>query len=168
MLADKHTRNACLLSDPSDHVARGAPDKDSLMRTPLWSAMMKAFPGRNGFRDPTQADGNNSGQLAQSPQGLICPPPLLGHHPMVTSLLDQRKVIIRLMKDGNEKNQPNPPQQDSPVPSLPRKQIPPQPTTGLSGTQWSEDLFHGNQPDFHLISTFDSSELTLPPFVEPS
>ncbi|MBW0494254.1 hypothetical protein O181_033969 [Austropuccinia psidii MF-1] len=39
---------------------------------------------------------------------------------------------------------------------------------GPSGTQWTEHLFHGKKPKFHLISTFDSSELTLPPFVEPS
>ncbi|MBW0552114.1 hypothetical protein O181_091829 [Austropuccinia psidii MF-1] len=33
-----------------------------------------------------------------------------------------------------EQNPLNPPQQDSPVPSLPRKQTPQQPTTGPSGT----------------------------------
>ncbi|MBW0502289.1 hypothetical protein O181_042004 [Austropuccinia psidii MF-1] len=115
MLADKHTSNACLLSDPSDHAARGVPDQDALERTPLWSTMMKAIQSGNGHRDPKQADGNNSGQLPQSPQVLICPPPLLGHHQMVTSLLDRSE-----------------------------------------------------QPKFHLISTFNSSELTLPPFVEPS
>ncbi|MBW0484466.1 hypothetical protein O181_024181 [Austropuccinia psidii MF-1] len=64
-------------------------------------------------------------------------------------------------------NQPNPPQQDSPVPSLPHEQTLQQLTPGPSGTQWSEDLFHGKQPKFHLISTFDSSDLTVPPFVEP-
>ncbi|MBW0530197.1 hypothetical protein O181_069912 [Austropuccinia psidii MF-1] len=37
------------------------------------------------------------------PQASICPPPLLGHHPMFTSLLELRKVIIRPMKDGNGK-----------------------------------------------------------------
>ncbi|MBW0487970.1 hypothetical protein O181_027685 [Austropuccinia psidii MF-1] len=37
-----------------------------------------------------------------------------------------------------------------------------------SGTRWLEDLFCSKQPKFHLISTFDSSELTVPPFVEPS
>ncbi|MBW0542027.1 hypothetical protein O181_081742 [Austropuccinia psidii MF-1] len=47
--------------------------------------------------------GNNSRQLALSPQASICPPPLLGHHFMVTSLLDWSKVIIRPMKDGNGK-----------------------------------------------------------------
>ncbi|MBW0572804.1 hypothetical protein O181_112519, partial [Austropuccinia psidii MF-1] len=91
--------------------------------------------------------------------------PFLGHHPMVTSLLDLSKVIIRPMKDGDgertfelgliitmschqwdsnakvKQNPPNPPRQDSSVPSLPREQIPPQPTPGLSGTQWSEELF---------------------------
>ncbi|MBW0534239.1 hypothetical protein O181_073954 [Austropuccinia psidii MF-1] len=67
-----------------------------------------------------------------------------------------------------EQNQPNPLQQDSPIPSLTCEQTLWQPTPGPSGTQWSEDLFRGKQPKFHLISTFDSSELTLPPFVEPS
>ncbi|MBW0530561.1 hypothetical protein O181_070276 [Austropuccinia psidii MF-1] len=75
MLADKHTRNACLLSNPSDHVAREVPNQEALLRTPLWSAMMKAFPSGNGRRDPKQENGNYSGQLAQSPQVLICPPP---------------------------------------------------------------------------------------------
>ncbi|MBW0559547.1 hypothetical protein O181_099262 [Austropuccinia psidii MF-1] len=37
---------------------------------------------------------------------------------------------------------PKSPQQDSPVPSLPRKQTARQPTPGPSGTQWSEELFH--------------------------
>ncbi|MBW0523267.1 hypothetical protein O181_062982 [Austropuccinia psidii MF-1] len=67
-----------------------------------------------------------------------------------------------------EQNQPNPLRQDSPVPSLPCKQTPRQPTPGPSGTRWLEDLFCGKEPKFHLISTFGSSELTLPPFVEPS
>ncbi|MBW0530963.1 hypothetical protein O181_070678 [Austropuccinia psidii MF-1] len=35
MLADKHTRNACLLSNRSDHGARGVPTQDALARTPL-------------------------------------------------------------------------------------------------------------------------------------
>ncbi|MBW0580505.1 hypothetical protein O181_120220 [Austropuccinia psidii MF-1] len=62
------------------------------------------------------------------------------HNPMVTSLLNRSEVIIRPMKD--EQNPPNPPQQDSPVPSLPRKQTPRKPTPGPSGTRWSEELFH--------------------------
>ncbi|MBW0539518.1 hypothetical protein O181_079233 [Austropuccinia psidii MF-1] len=101
MLADKHTRNAHLLSDPSNHAARGVPAQDALARTPLWSTMMKVSPGENGPWDPKQANGNNSGKLALSPQALIFPPPLLGHQPMVTSLLDWSKVIIRPMKDGD-------------------------------------------------------------------
>ncbi|MBW0537756.1 hypothetical protein O181_077471 [Austropuccinia psidii MF-1] len=40
-----------------------------------------------------------------------------------------------------EQNPPNPPRQDSPIPSLPREQTPRQPTPGPSGTQWSEELF---------------------------
>ncbi|MBW0503254.1 hypothetical protein O181_042969 [Austropuccinia psidii MF-1] len=57
---------------------------------------------------------------------------------------------------------------ESPIPSLPRNQTPLKPNPGPSGTKWSEDIFHGKQPKFHLISTFDSSELTIPPFVEPA
>ncbi|MBW0583983.1 hypothetical protein O181_123698, partial [Austropuccinia psidii MF-1] len=166
MLADKHTRNAHSLSKTSDHVARGVPDQDTLARTSLWSTMMRAFPSGNGRRDPKQAYRNASRQLAQSPQVSICPPPLLSHHLMVTSLLDWSEVIIRLMKDGDgqsafergpiitmscqpwdskaklKQNQLNPPRQESPIPSLPRKQTPWQPTPGPSGTQWLQDLFH--------------------------
>ncbi|MBW0533951.1 hypothetical protein O181_073666 [Austropuccinia psidii MF-1] len=75
MLPKKHRQNACLLSGPSDHVGRGVPTQDALARTPLWSTMMKVFLSVNGHRDPQQADGNNSGKLALSPQALICPPP---------------------------------------------------------------------------------------------
>ncbi|MBW0488863.1 hypothetical protein O181_028578 [Austropuccinia psidii MF-1] len=101
MLADKHTRNACLLSDPSNHVARGVPSQDALARTPLWSTMLKVFLSGNGHQDPKKSYGNNSRQLALFLPVSICPPPLLGHHPMVTSLLDRSKVIIRPMKYGN-------------------------------------------------------------------
>ncbi|MBW0587095.1 hypothetical protein O181_126810 [Austropuccinia psidii MF-1] len=101
MLANKHTRNARLFSDPSDHMARGVPAQDALARTPLWSMMMKIFPSGNGHRDPKQANSNDSRQLALSRQVSICPPPLLGHHPMVTSLLDWSKVMIWPMKDGD-------------------------------------------------------------------
>ncbi|MBW0523954.1 hypothetical protein O181_063669 [Austropuccinia psidii MF-1] len=103
MLANKHTRNACLLSDPSDHAARGVPAQDALVRTPLGLKMMKVFPNGNRHCDPKQANGNNSRKLALSLPVLICPPPLLGHHLMVTSLLDWREVIIQLMKDGDVK-----------------------------------------------------------------
>ncbi|MBW0552450.1 hypothetical protein O181_092165 [Austropuccinia psidii MF-1] len=92
MLADKHTRNACLLSDPSDQAARGVHAQNTRVRTPLWLTMMKVLPRRN-----------DSGQLDLSPQALICPPPLVGHHPMVTSLLDRSEVIIQPMKDGDGK-----------------------------------------------------------------
>ncbi|MBW0588447.1 hypothetical protein O181_128162 [Austropuccinia psidii MF-1] len=141
MLANKHTRNVCLFSVPSDHVARGVLTQDTLTRTPLWSTMMKPYPSTNVHQDPKQANMNDSGQLALSPQVLICPPPLLGHHPMVISLLDLSEVIIWPMKDSDEQDPPNPPQQDSPIPSLPRKQALRQPTPGTSGTQWSEELF---------------------------
>ncbi|MBW0519919.1 hypothetical protein O181_059634 [Austropuccinia psidii MF-1] len=40
-----------------------------------------------------------------------------------------------------EQNPLNPPQNDSPVPSLPCKQTPRQPTPGPSGTRWLEELF---------------------------
>ncbi|MBW0580671.1 hypothetical protein O181_120386, partial [Austropuccinia psidii MF-1] len=101
MLADKHTGNVRSLSAPSDHKARGVLSQDALTRTPLWSMMMKQNPSANGHRDLKQAEGNDSGRLALSLQASICPPLLLGHHPMVTSLLDLSEVIIRRMKDGD-------------------------------------------------------------------
>ncbi|MBW0485679.1 hypothetical protein O181_025394 [Austropuccinia psidii MF-1] len=68
-----------------------------------------------------------------------------------------------------KQNQPNPLQQDSPIPSLPCEQTSRQPTPGPSGTQWLEDLFHHKKPKNRLlISTLNSSELTITPFVEPS
>ncbi|MBW0551770.1 hypothetical protein O181_091485 [Austropuccinia psidii MF-1] len=103
MLADKHTRNVCSLSAPSDHAGRGVPAQDTLVRTPLWSMMIKVFPSANGNCDPKQVNRNDSGQLALSPQVLICPPPLLGHHLLVTSLLNQSEVIIWPRKDGDGK-----------------------------------------------------------------
>ncbi|MBW0588034.1 hypothetical protein O181_127749 [Austropuccinia psidii MF-1] len=70
MLADKHTRNVCLLSAPSDHTARGVSAQDALVRTPLWLTMTKPYPSMDGHRDPKQADGNDSRQL-----DLSTPPP---------------------------------------------------------------------------------------------
>ncbi|MBW0460595.1 hypothetical protein O181_000310 [Austropuccinia psidii MF-1] len=80
--------------------ARGVHVQEALMRTPLL-ATVKVFLRWNGFHDPKQADRNLSRWLAQCPQVLICPPPLLGHHLMVTSLLDRSEVITCPMKDGN-------------------------------------------------------------------
>ncbi|MBW0534535.1 hypothetical protein O181_074250 [Austropuccinia psidii MF-1] len=57
----------------------------------------------------------------------------------------------------------------SPIPSLPCEQTLQKPTPGPSVTQWLEDSCRGNKKTIpFLFSTFDSSELTLPPFVEPS
>ncbi|MBW0593091.1 hypothetical protein O181_132806, partial [Austropuccinia psidii MF-1] len=145
MLANKHTRNVCALPAPSNHAARGVASQDTLARTPLWSTMMKPYLSANGHWDPKQANGNNSGRLALSPQVSICPPPLLlGHHPMVTSLLDQSEVIIWLIKDGDGERT----FELGPIvtigiqtPNLPCKQAPQQPTPGLSGTRWSGELF---------------------------
>ncbi|MBW0558559.1 hypothetical protein O181_098274 [Austropuccinia psidii MF-1] len=145
MLANKHTKNACLLCDHSNHVARGDPAQDALVRTPLWLTMMKAFPSGNGRQDAKQVDGNNSGQLAWSPQVLTCPTPLLGHHPMVTSLLDPRKVIIRPMKEGNGNR----------IFDL-------GPIVTMSCHPWDSNV--KNQ----IPGNKTLRELTLPPFVEPS
>ncbi|MBW0509906.1 hypothetical protein O181_049621 [Austropuccinia psidii MF-1] len=101
MLSNKHTRNASLLCDPSDHLDRGLPAQDAVVKTPLWSTMMKAFSSRNGRKDPKKAYRNHSGQLSLSPQVLIFPPPLQGHNPMVTSFLDQSPVIIHTIKHGD-------------------------------------------------------------------
>ncbi|MBW0484133.1 hypothetical protein O181_023848 [Austropuccinia psidii MF-1] len=172
ILSNKNTINACLFSNPSQHAAREVPSPDSLARTPLWLKMMKAFPSVNGRWDPKQGDRNASGQLAPCPQVSICPPPLQGHHPMITLLLNQSEVIIQPMKDGDGKRifelVPIVTMSCHPWDSN-AKQTPRQPTPGLSGTQWSEDLFHGKKlPSPFLILTFASSEMTLPPFVKHS
>ncbi|MBW0472942.1 hypothetical protein O181_012657 [Austropuccinia psidii MF-1] len=155
MLSKKHTKNACSLCNNSDHTARGVPAQDALVRTPLWLTMMKAFPSGNGLSDPKLANRNASRRLALCPQVLICPPPLQGQHPMVTSLRHQSKVIIQLMKDGDGK-----------------RTFELGPIVTISCHPWdsnAKDLFHGKEATFPLlISTFDSSELTLSPFVEPS
>ncbi|MBW0501523.1 hypothetical protein O181_041238 [Austropuccinia psidii MF-1] len=75
MLANKHTRNACLLSNTSNHLARGVSAQDTIARTPLWLTMMKAFPSGNGTRDPKQADTNNSQHFPCPLKASICPPP---------------------------------------------------------------------------------------------
>ncbi|MBW0518905.1 hypothetical protein O181_058620 [Austropuccinia psidii MF-1] len=124
MLANKHTRNACLLSNPSDHVARGVPDQEALARSPLWSTMTKAFPSGNGRRDTKQADSNNSKQLAQSPQD--------GNGKRTFKLVPIVTHGIQMPKAKPTK---------SPIPSLPRKKSLRQPTPGPSSTQWLEDLF---------------------------
>ncbi|MBW0489591.1 hypothetical protein O181_029306 [Austropuccinia psidii MF-1] len=91
------------------------------------------------------------------------------------------------MKDGNGKrtfelgpidtmgfkhqkqNPPNPLKQDTSIPHIPCEKTPQQLTPGPSAMQWSEDLFCNKQQAItFLILTFDSSGLTLPPFVEPS
>ncbi|MBW0526834.1 hypothetical protein O181_066549 [Austropuccinia psidii MF-1] len=55
------------------------------------------------------------------------------------------------------------------MPNFPHEKTPQKLTPGPSGTQQSEDLFCSKQPNIPLlISTFDSSDLNLPPFVEPS
>ncbi|MBW0492969.1 hypothetical protein O181_032684 [Austropuccinia psidii MF-1] len=105
--------------------------------------MMKVFLSGNGPRDPKQANRKDCARLALSSPVSICPPPLLGHHPMVTSLLEPSKVIIWPMKEGNGKRifelglivtmSCHP--WDSNAKKTLRKLTP-----GLSGTQWSEDL----------------------------
>ncbi|MBW0524236.1 hypothetical protein O181_063951 [Austropuccinia psidii MF-1] len=68
-----------------------------------------------------------------------------------------------------KKNPPNLPQQDSPIPHMPGKQTLQQHTPGPSGTQWLEGLIHGKKKYLPFpILTFEVSELTLLPFVEPS
>ncbi|MBW0534547.1 hypothetical protein O181_074262 [Austropuccinia psidii MF-1] len=165
MLADKNTKNACLLCDHSDNTARGDPTQDTLVRTPLWLKMMKAFPSGNGLPNPKLADRNASG----------C------HHPMVTSLHNQSKVIIQPMNDGNGERtfklgpivtmscHPWDSNAETLVPCMPCEQTLGQPTPGPSGTQWLKDLFRGKKKAITFpILTLDSSELTLPLYVKAS
>ncbi|MBW0586271.1 hypothetical protein O181_125986, partial [Austropuccinia psidii MF-1] len=143
MLADKHTRNVCLLSTPSNHKARGVLAQDALARTPLWSTMMKPYPSTNGHRDPKQANGNNSGQLALCPQPLIDYPANEGWQWQddIQTWANHQHVLSLMGFKRQKQNSPNPPRHNSPVPSLPCEQTTRQATPGPSGTQWSEELF---------------------------
>ncbi|MBW0584524.1 hypothetical protein O181_124239 [Austropuccinia psidii MF-1] len=137
MLADKHTRNVCSLSAPSDHEARGVLAQDALARTPLWSTMMKQYLSANGHRDLKQADGNDSGRLAldyPADEGWRWKED-------IQAWADPHHILSPMGFKLQKQNPPNLPRQDSPVPSLPRKQTLRQPTPGPSGTQWSEELF---------------------------
>ncbi|MBW0485981.1 hypothetical protein O181_025696 [Austropuccinia psidii MF-1] len=103
--------------------------------------------------------------ISPVPSSINLSPPLLGHHLMLTSLLDWSEVIFQPTKHGDckrkfelgpiitmschpcyfslaiEQNPPNPPPQDTPIPHMPCEQTPRQPTPGPSGAQWLEDLF---------------------------
>ncbi|MBW0501012.1 hypothetical protein O181_040727 [Austropuccinia psidii MF-1] len=97
--------------------------QDALVRTPLWSTMLKAFPRRNGLPNPKLAD---------------------------------------------EQNPPNPLQQDTSVPCMPCEQTPQEPTSGLSGTQWSENSFcepsQDNEPPIPGSSPSPEAHGDLSPF----
>ncbi|MBW0539698.1 hypothetical protein O181_079413, partial [Austropuccinia psidii MF-1] len=137
MLADKHTRNVCSLSAPYDHKARGVLAQDALARTPLWSTMMKRYPSANGHWDLKKADRNDSTQLAldyPADEGWQWKED-------IRAWADRHHVLSPMGLKRQKQNPPNTPRQDSPVPSLPRKQTPRQPTPGPSGTRWSEELF---------------------------
>ncbi|MBW0480424.1 hypothetical protein O181_020139 [Austropuccinia psidii MF-1] len=167
LLSDKHTRNACLLSNPSDHAAREVPGQDTLARTPLWSTIIKAFPRGNVRWDNKQADGNACGKFTLSLQVSICPPPPRppSDGPF-TPLLGQSLVTYGLQTPKTKPTES--PQPDTPVPHMPRKQTPRQSTPSQSGTRLLEDLFSGKQQAIpFIIPTPESSELNLPPFVEP-
>ncbi|MBW0571383.1 hypothetical protein O181_111098, partial [Austropuccinia psidii MF-1] len=157
MLANKHTGNVRLLTAPSDNEARGVLAQDALTRTPLWSTMMKQYPSVNGHRNLKQADGNDSGRLALSTppprppsDGQFTPQPEQSDYPADEGWQWQEDIrtwaychhVLSPMGFKCQKQNPlNPPQQDSPILSLPHKQTPRQPTPGPSGTQWSEELF---------------------------
>ncbi|MBW0487745.1 hypothetical protein O181_027460 [Austropuccinia psidii MF-1] len=156
MLANKHTRNACLLSDPSDHMARGVPNQDALVRTPLWSMMMKAFPSGNELWE-------RFWMISPVPSSihLFTPPP---RPPSNGHFTPQSEGSDYPDNEGWRW------QEDIQAWVYCHHVLSPMgfKCQSPSGIQWSEDLFCSKQPKFHLISTLDSSELTLPPFVEPS
>ncbi|MBW0515908.1 hypothetical protein O181_055623 [Austropuccinia psidii MF-1] len=112
--------------------------EEFLPKTPLQGLLCGCD---DGDRDPKQANGNDSRQLSLFLPVSICPPPLLGHHPMVTSLLDRSKVIIRPMKD--EPSQHNEPPTPGPSPSSkPPEDVPTcEPEVEVAPTQSTEDPF---------------------------
>ncbi|MBW0518169.1 hypothetical protein O181_057884 [Austropuccinia psidii MF-1] len=129
-------------------MARGVPAQDALARTPLWLAMMKAFLSENGRRDPKQADRNASGQLSLFPQQSDYPANEGWRWQKdIQAWADSHNVLLPMRFKHQKQNPPNPPGQDSLNPRMPGKQTQRQPTPGLSGTRWSEDLFR--EPSQH-------------------
>ncbi|MBW0575163.1 hypothetical protein O181_114878, partial [Austropuccinia psidii MF-1] len=68
-----------------------------------------------------------------------------------SSLGQSSPCLITVGIQMTQTKPPKPPRQDSPVPSLPCKQTPWQPTPGASGTRWSEELFR--EPPIPGLST---------------
>ncbi|MBW0499658.1 hypothetical protein O181_039373 [Austropuccinia psidii MF-1] len=106
-----------------------------------------------------------------SPTGTIlenepCPSPLLGHHPMVTSLLDWSKVIIWPMKDGNEPSQHKEPPIPGPSPSSkPPEEVPTcELEAEVAPMQSMEDPFG----IYRLTTEFDDSSSHRPKINEPN
>ncbi|MBW0572627.1 hypothetical protein O181_112342 [Austropuccinia psidii MF-1] len=165
MLANKHTRNVHLLCAPSDHAAGGV----LAQRRPCEDSFVvnndETISEREWTPGPQAGRQEQFRTISPVPSRINLSTPLLGQHPMVTSLLDLSEVIIRLMKDGNgertfelgpiltmschrwdsnAKNKtPNPPRKDSPVPSFPQKKIPGQPTPGPKPSQTKEPPIPG-------------------------
>ncbi|MBW0475096.1 hypothetical protein O181_014811 [Austropuccinia psidii MF-1] len=128
----------------------------------------ESFPKQESTPGPQTGRGEQFRTISPVPSSIY----LSTHHLIVNSLLEWSKLIIQLMKEGNGKRTFElgliVTMSCHPWDSNSKKTLR-QLTPGLSGTQWLEDLFRHKQPKIPLlISSFDSSELTLTPFVEPS
>ncbi|MBW0532865.1 hypothetical protein O181_072580 [Austropuccinia psidii MF-1] len=141
MLANKHTRNVCLLSAPSNHMARGVPAQDALARTPLCPV-----PSGIDLSTPPPRPPSN---------GHFTPWPEQSDYPAnegwcwredIGAWADLHHVLSPMGFKHQKQNPLNPPQQDSPVPSFPCKQTPRKPTPGPSDTRWLEELFREPSP----------------------
>ncbi|MBW0528730.1 hypothetical protein O181_068445 [Austropuccinia psidii MF-1] len=131
------------------------------------------FPHRDSFvvaNDESIAErewtpGHQTGRLKRFqtispvPSSIYLSTPLRGHHPMVTLLLDWSEVIIQPMKDGNGRRT----FELGPIVThgiqTPKTKHTKSPMTRLTCSLYASQA---NAAATH------SSELTLPPFVEPS
>ncbi|MBW0496216.1 hypothetical protein O181_035931 [Austropuccinia psidii MF-1] len=135
MLADKHTRNARLLCDPSYHAARRVPAQDALARTPLW-------PISNGHLTPSleRSDylANKGWRWREDIQAWANCHHVLSHMGLKRQSKFPFSSLIHFRSRNHtaffalhiEQNPPNPPQQDSPIQCMPCKQTLRQPTPG--------------------------------------
>ncbi|MBW0479602.1 hypothetical protein O181_019317 [Austropuccinia psidii MF-1] len=89
--------DACSLSDPSNQAARCRCEYSFVVSND------ESIPKRELTPGPQTDRWEQFQTISPVPSNIDFSTPLLGHHPMVTSPLDQSKVIIRLMKDGNGK-----------------------------------------------------------------
>ncbi|MBW0577985.1 hypothetical protein O181_117700, partial [Austropuccinia psidii MF-1] len=141
MLADKHTRNDSFVVDDYEAISKRewTPGPQAGRQEQFWT--ISPVPSSIDLSTPPPRPPSD---------GHFTPRPERSDYPAnegwrwkedIRAWADCHHVLSPMGFKRQKPNPPNPPRQDSPVPTLPREQTPRQPTPGPSGTRWSEDLF---------------------------